>query len=43
VLDPGVTAVLVRRLRELDGDGPLRRLSAREREVLAELRTYPAF
>ena len=37
VLDPGVTAVLVGRLRELDGHGPLARLSARERDVLAEL------
>jgi two-component system, NarL family, response regulator LiaR len=37
VLDPGVTAVLVGRLRELDGHGPLGRLSARERDVLAEL------
>jgi NarL family two-component system response regulator LiaR len=37
LLDPGVTAVLVGRLRELDGDGPLGSLSAREREVLAEL------
>lgn len=37
VLDPGVTAVLVGRLRELDGHGPLSRLSARERDVLVEL------
>jgi len=37
VLDPGVTAMLVGRLREVDGDGPLGRLSARERDVLAEL------
>ena len=35
VLDPGVAAVLVRRLR--DRDGPLEKLSAREREVLAAL------
>jgi two-component system, NarL family, response regulator LiaR len=37
ILDPGVAAVLVRRLRETDRGGPLERLSAREREVLAEL------
>jgi two-component system, NarL family, response regulator LiaR len=37
VLDPGVTGVLVRRLRESDPGGPLQRLSARERDVLAEL------
>jgi NarL family two-component system response regulator LiaR len=37
VLEPDVTAVLVSRLRELSGDGPLARLSMREREVLAEL------
>jgi NarL family two-component system response regulator LiaR len=37
LLEPDVTAVLVGRLRELDGGGPLARLSAREREVLAEL------
>jgi two-component system, NarL family, response regulator LiaR len=36
ILDPGVTALLVNRLRELD-DGPLKRLSARERDVLATL------
>jgi NarL family two-component system response regulator LiaR len=37
VLEPGVTAVLVNQLRKLDGAGPLGRLSARERDVLAEL------
>ncbi|MFC6016178.1 response regulator [Plantactinospora solaniradicis] len=37
VLEPGVAALLVRRLRERDGDGPLERLSTREREVLAAL------
>jgi len=37
VLDPGVAGRLVRRLRERDGDGPLERLSARERDVLAAL------
>ncbi|MFG2045433.1 response regulator [Dactylosporangium sp. NPDC048998] len=37
VLDPGVAAELVRRVRGAAGDGPLERLSAREREVLAEL------
>jgi NarL family two-component system response regulator LiaR len=37
VLDPGVAARLVHRLRERDGDGPLGRLSARERDVLAAL------
>lgn len=37
VLEPGVAALLVRRLRERGGDGPLRKLSAREREVLAAL------
>lgn len=37
ILDPGVTALLVTRLRELDDDGPLTRLSARERDVLATL------
>ncbi len=37
VLDPGIAALLVRRLREDDPDGPLRALSARERDVLAEL------
>jgi len=37
ILDPGVTALLVGRLRELDDDGPLKTLSARERDVLATL------
>jgi NarL family two-component system response regulator LiaR len=37
VLGPDVAASLVRRLREADRDGPLEKLSAREREVLAEL------
>ena len=37
VLDPGVTALLVSRLREAGDDGPLARLSARERDVLATL------
>ncbi|MFJ8582288.1 response regulator [Micromonospora sp. NPDC093277] len=37
VLEPGVTAALVSQLRELEGAGPLGRLSARERDVLAEL------
>jgi NarL family two-component system response regulator LiaR len=37
VLDPGVAALLVRQVRDSDGDGPLGRLSAREREVLASL------
>jgi NarL family two-component system response regulator LiaR len=37
VLDPGVAGRLVRRLRQRDGDGPLERLSARERDVLAAL------
>jgi NarL family two-component system response regulator LiaR len=37
VLDAGVAGVLVPRLRDSDRDGPLRRLSAREREVLVEL------
>jgi NarL family two-component system response regulator LiaR len=37
VLEPGVTAVLVGRLREAGGAGPLGRLSARERDVLGEL------
>lgn len=37
VLDPGVAALLVQRLRERDGDGPIEKLSAREREVLAAL------
>jgi two-component system, NarL family, response regulator LiaR len=32
-----VTTLLVNRLRELDDDGPLKRLSARERDVLATL------
>ena len=32
-----MTAVLVNQLRERDGAGPLGRLSARERDVLAEL------
>jgi two-component system, NarL family, response regulator LiaR len=37
VLEPRVAALLVHRLRERDGDGPLEKLSAREREVLAAL------
>ena len=37
ILDPGVTGLLVNRLRELDDDGPLQKLSARERDVLATL------
>jgi NarL family two-component system response regulator LiaR len=37
VLDPDVVALLVRRVREDDAAGPLRMLSAREREVLAAL------
>jgi NarL family two-component system response regulator LiaR len=37
ILDPGVTALLVSQLRERGGDGPLARLSARERDVLATL------
>ncbi|MEV5571955.1 response regulator transcription factor [Spirillospora sp. NPDC052269] len=37
VLDPGVTALLVRQVRENKDDGPLGRLSLREREVLAVL------
>jgi two-component system, NarL family, response regulator LiaR len=37
VLEPSVTALLVNRLWERDGDGPLDKLSAREREVLAAL------
>jgi NarL family two-component system response regulator LiaR len=37
VLEPGVTAVLVNQLRRQEGAGPLGRLSARERDVLAEL------
>jgi NarL family two-component system response regulator LiaR len=37
VLDPAVTALLVQRVRAADGQGPLARLSARERDVLAAL------
>jgi NarL family two-component system response regulator LiaR len=37
VLDPGVAAALVRRVRTIPGEDPLDRLSARERDVLAEL------
>jgi len=37
VLAPNVAAVLVRRWREREREGPLERLSARERDVLAEL------
>ncbi|MBF9132173.1 response regulator transcription factor [Plantactinospora sp. S1510] len=37
VLDPDVAAMLVRSVRAHDGDGPLARLSARERDVLAAL------
>lgn len=37
VLEPAVTALLVSRLRESADDGPLTRLSARERDVLATL------
>jgi DNA-binding NarL/FixJ family response regulator len=37
VLDPEVAALLVRSVRANDGDGPLARLSARERDVLAAL------
>jgi two-component system, NarL family, response regulator LiaR len=37
VLDPEVAALLVRSVRASDADGPLSRLSAREREVLAAL------
>jgi NarL family two-component system response regulator LiaR len=37
MLEPDLTAVLVSRLRELSGDGPLAKLSVRERDVLAEL------
>lgn len=37
VLTPNVAAALVRRWREQDRDGPLERLSARERDVLVEL------
>ena len=37
VLDPDVAALLVRSVRAGDSDGPLARLSARERDVLAAL------
>ncbi|MEE6257033.1 response regulator transcription factor [Plantactinospora sonchi] len=37
VLDPDVAALLVRSVRANDVDGPLARLSARERDVLAAL------
>jgi NarL family two-component system response regulator LiaR len=37
VLDPDVVALLVRHVRESDDTGPLRLLSARERDVLAAL------
>jgi NarL family two-component system response regulator LiaR len=37
VLDPEVAAMLVRSVRANDGTGPLARLSARERDVLAAL------
>ncbi|MFA1537803.1 response regulator [Actinomadura monticuli] len=37
VLDPGVAALLVKRVREEPDPGPLRVLSRREREVLAAL------
>jgi NarL family two-component system response regulator LiaR len=37
VLEPGVAAALVQRWREHGRDGPLDRLSARERDVLGEL------
>jgi NarL family two-component system response regulator LiaR len=37
ILDPGVAAALVRRVRGTPGESPLDRLSARERDVLAEL------
>jgi NarL family two-component system response regulator LiaR len=37
VLDPGVAAALVQRWRDSERDGPLERLSARERDVLVEL------
>ncbi|HTJ39380.1 MAG TPA: response regulator transcription factor [Dactylosporangium sp.] len=37
ILDPGVTATLVHRLRSAAGESPLNRLSTRERDVLAEL------
>ncbi|MFC6016165.1 response regulator [Plantactinospora solaniradicis] len=37
LLDPHVAALLVRSVRATDSDGPLAKLSAREREVLAAL------
>ncbi|GAA4263110.1 response regulator transcription factor [Dactylosporangium darangshiense] len=37
ILDPGVTAALVHRVRRAAGESPLNRLSTRERDVLAEL------
>jgi two-component system, NarL family, response regulator LiaR len=37
VLDPGVAALLVQRVRDAADDGPLSALSRREREVLAAL------
>jgi NarL family two-component system response regulator LiaR len=37
VLEPEVAAMLVRSVRANDGDGPLARLSARERDVLVAL------
>ncbi|MEO3929738.1 response regulator transcription factor [Micromonosporaceae bacterium B7E4] len=37
VLDPEVAAMLVRSVRANDGNGPLARLSARERDVLSAL------
>jgi two-component system, NarL family, response regulator LiaR len=37
VLDPGVAALLVRRVRDAADDGPLSALSPRERQVLAAL------
>ena len=37
MLDPGVAALLVRRVRDAADDGPLSALSPREREVLAAL------
>jgi two-component system, NarL family, response regulator LiaR len=37
VLDPGVAALLVQRVRDAADDGPLSTLSPREREVLAAL------
>jgi NarL family two-component system response regulator LiaR len=37
VLDPGIAAALIRRVRATAGEGPLERLSTRERDVLAEL------